>query len=247
MLNILRVHTLEFNSWIDCPGMLKRKEAFWKLGKMDKVKWNGCDSEDDCSSLKKLEQSQGTWRGTVNHVTRGRTKLEKGLRFELELLCGSHGFQPGISSARIDGRMNRATGRGCHRPRISWCIASPFSAYLNDTIVLYERSDIGSFESERIAADVGCRSQCLGLRGPSTWRNHRIFESFAKFFSLISFLSDVRHILSIIDFFVFICRISRYQHRTLFLLLSHVDRFSDIFYRSLPQIFKRASQDGYGF
>lgn len=36
----------------------------------------------------------------------------------------------------------------CHRPRIFWCIASPFSAYLNDTIVLYERSDIGTWRAE---------------------------------------------------------------------------------------------------
>lgn len=66
------------------------------------------------------------------------------------VLCGSHGFQAGIFSADRQRGQNRRTQAkereeaACHRPRIFWCIASPFSAYLNDTIVLYQRSDIGA-------------------------------------------------------------------------------------------------------
>lgn len=67
------------------------------------------------------------------------------------VLRGSHGFQAGIFSAdrqrgrnREDAGLGREKKAACHRPRIFWCIASPFSAYLNDTIVLYERSDIGA-------------------------------------------------------------------------------------------------------
>lgn len=69
-----------------------------------------------------------------------------------------------VSSARIDTRTDEPTdgrtngtrrrnprGAGCHRPRIFRCIASPFSAYLNDTIVLYERSDIEVRERKALA------------------------------------------------------------------------------------------------
>lgn len=67
-----------------------------------------------------------------------------------------------VSSARIDTRTDERTdGRTereatCHRPRIFRCIASPFSAYLNDTIVLYERSDIEVGERKAL-----CLASCL--------------------------------------------------------------------------------------
>lgn len=73
-----------------------------------------------------------------------------------------------VSSARIDTRTDERTdGRTereatCHRPRIFRCIASPFSAYLNDTIVLYERSDIEVGERKAL-----CLASCLRACIPS--------------------------------------------------------------------------------
>lgn len=128
------------------------------------------------------------------------------------VLCGSHGFQAGIFSAdRQRGRNRRTQAKereeaACHRPRIFWCIASPFSAYLNDTIVLYQRSDIGAsragewarlalsslgswrgrvrrfFVHERrsIARSISFRLEPARRIGPLTWRKHRALSGLRR-------------------------------------------------------------------
>lgn len=114
-----------------------------------------------------------TWEGgPMNRSEKGLCAKRSSLRFPW--IPTKYIFN---TDRRTDRRAQAATAR------VSPGIASPFSAYLNDTIVLYERSDIALGEQNAC-----CRCYCCFIRTLTNFKHDGsiwLFKSLAKSFPSI--------------------------------------------------------------